>query len=432
MDPPISTPPSPFDSAIILELPEFLAESTGPARPPPETTKPKQAPQPAELDPDEILEKYIGKIGGKPRKAPVSTIEDRIMRRSREAKSRFAARKKEIEADQMKELKPTPTINPQSRKIAEQNFLTRYFPEKIQSIAMYGKTPKGSTVAVTSGGAEKEFQTQTFQSPKPNSPSFLTSVHRADYHEERQLSAEREKRETFVMVPRCHVSLPLGSSTHVYLPIRLGPEDKCKLYSPKAELSAFAMLRKIKEEEAKPKPTDPLEMTAKDRSRYFTEMKERKLQAEQEKKHQEEARECTFTPSISRLSLARMSNTQGSISGGPSVSLTDRSKSSQVSYTDRYQKKQDLMRSSASSSTKKFPKDKSPPTAEMFRVDTNVRVPPPNNMYAPVVSRAHPNPPREDIASPFYAQLSPKAQLLGFRSGCDFDALEDKIKASRG
>lgn len=412
MDPPISTPPSPFDSAIILELPEFLAEApaiVSPSKPLQPSMQPTHHSIPATAE--AMVQQLLGKPARKPRKQGPVTVEDRLMKRSREAQVRFSARKKLIEAEQMKEVKQVPTIDPQSRKMAESNFLTRFFPEKAQKMQAEdpGDHPKSSFSAT----------------PKS---TFLSALHKVEHKDEIQRSVEREQRENFIMVPRCHVSLPMGASTKVYLPVRLGPEDHCKILAPEFSQSAAAMLRKVKTqaELEEGRSRDPLDMTAEERNKLFVEQKQRKLQAEREKKQKEEDRKCTFTPSISRMTFVKQYNTQGSVSSGPSV-LTDRSKCSHQSYTDRFHKRQELQRSSATSSTKRLPK---PP--EDFQVDITVRIPPPNSMYEAALPRAQPAPPREDGgAANLYASLSPTAQSVAFRSGCDFGALQEKLKGKR-
>ena len=409
MDPPISTPPSPFDSAIILELPEFLAEASATVQPP---LQPAQLSIPATAE--AMVQQLLGKPARKPRKHGPVSVEDRLMKHAREAQVRFSARKKLIEAEQMKEMKTVPTINPQSRKIAESNFLTRFFPEKAQKMQQsQSETPNDPRKPGVSG------------TPKA---TFLSALHKVEHKDEVQRSVEREQRENFIMVPRCHVSLPLGASTKVYLPVRLGPEDHCKILAPEFTQSAAAMLRKVKTQAEldEGRVRDPLDMTAEERNKLFIEQKERKLQQEREKKQKEEERNCTFTPSISRLSFAKHYNTQGSVSSGPSV-LTDRSKCSHQSYTDRFHKRQELQRFSATSSVKRLP---NPP--DDFQVDVTVRIPPPNSMFEAALPRAQPAPPREDSAGTnLYASLSPTAQSVAFRSGCNFGALQEKLKGKR-
>lgn len=413
MDPPISTPPSPYDSAIILELPEFLGESQGNVQLAVPASKPSKPSMPATTA-EALVQQLLGKPAKKPRRQGPVTVEDRLMKKAREAQVRFSVRKKQIEAEQLKEMKPVPTINPQSRKIAESNFITRFFPDKIEQIQQHKNENPGEHHSI---GVQ----------PSVHIGNFLSVVHKVEQKDEVRQLEEREHRETFIMVPRCHVSLPQSASTKVYLPVRLGPEDHCKILAPEFTKSAAAMLRqaKIESEIEEQKVQDPLEMTAEQRNRLFVEQKQRRLQMERDKKRAEEERQCTFTPSISRLSYAKVYNTQGSVSSGPSV-LTDRSKSSQQSYTDRYHKRQELQRFSATSSTKRLPKEE-----EVFKVDIKVRIPPPNSMYEAALPRAQPGPPREDPVSSLYTSLSPTTQSMAFRSGCDFEALQEKLKVKR-
>ena len=390
MDPPVSSPSTPFDELITREI-AFPGQQS--YLPPGHSLKEAARPLTAE--------KFIATRS--PHNVP---IEDRLMRKSREAKIRFAMRKKEIEAEQLKEMKPTPTINPTSRKIAEQNFLSRFFPDKSRIVMQQDKF------------TAQDFHTATFPPPQPQTPSFLTSLHRADVQTERQESVEREQRETFVMVPRCHVSLPEGTSTKVYLPIRLGPTDRYDVIPSDSS--------HLHPDSPSPQPPlHPLDMTPEQRSQYFLQLKEKKLQQEADRIRAEELKECSFKPDITRRRLKGPNLSGAEMSGEPSVAMSDRSRCSQSSYTDRFQKRQELNR--LMSASKPQPKD----SGDGFRQDEHMRVPPPNPMMEAALPRAQPGPPMDPILSPFYSPLSPTAQNIGFRAGCDFLALQDKLKGSR-
>lgn len=384
MDPPVSAPPSPYEELLSREA-AFASVV------------------PASEAPRLLAKQRIGSIPSRSAQANAAPIEDRLMRKSREAKIRFATRKKEIETEQLKELKATPTIDPNSRKIAEQNFLHKFFPEKLR-------------VVLKDQPSDFDMPLASFASPKPQTPSFLSSLHRAEAQTERQESAEKEQRETFVMVPRCHVSLPEGTSTKVYLPVRLGPADRYDLVP--------ADPSHLHPDSPSPQPPlHPLDMTPEQRSQHFLQLKDKKLKEEIERIRAEELKECTFKPEITRRATKEPEPSVGDLSGGPSVAMSDRSHCSQSSYTDRYQKRQELIRLTAPKPL--LPKGPS----DGFKQDEKMRVPPPNPMTEAALPRAQPAPPMEVFVSPFYTPLSPAAQTVGFRAGCDFLALQDKLKS---
>lgn len=373
MDPPVSTPPSPYEELIAREA----ALAVPVSRPLTKLPIPSRSAQ-----------------------GSAAPIEDRLMRKSREAKVRFATRKKEIEAEQLKELKATPTIDSNSRKIAEQNFLNRFFPDKVRVVMQQGKDQFSEFEGLTG--------------PKPQTPSFLSHLHRAEAQTERQESVEKEQRETFVMVPRCHVSLPEGTSTKVYLPVRLGPSDRYDLVP--------ADPSHVHSDSPSPQPPlHPLDMTPEQRSQHFLQLRDQKLKENAERIRAEEVKECTFKPEITRKTVKESEPSVGDLSGGPSVAL---SRCSQSSYTDRYQKKQELIRLTASK--RPAPKEFS----DGFKQDEKMRVPPPNPITEAALPRGQPAPPFDTLFSPFYTPLSPTAQTVGFRAGCDFLALQDKLKPS--
>ena len=381
MDPPVSTPPSPYEELIAREM---ALAAAPPIRPFAKLPIPSRSAQ-----------------------GNAVPIEDRLMRKSREAKVRFATRKKEIEAEQLKELKATPTIDANSRKIAEQNFINKFFPDKVRVVLQQGKTQS----------PEFDYLAGALPSPKPQTPSFLSNLHRAEAQTERQESVEKEQRETFVMVPRCHVSLPEGTSTKVYLPVRLGPSDRYDLVPADSS--------HLHPDSPSPQPPlHPLDMTSEQRSQHFLQVRDRKLKEEAERIRAEEVKECTFKPEITRKTVKESEPSIGDLSGGPSVAMSDHSRCSQSSYTDRYQKKQELIRLTASK--RPVPKDQS----DGFRQDEKMRVPPPNPITEAALPRGQPAPPFDTPFSPFYMSLSPTAQTVGFRAGCDFLALQDKLKSS--
>lgn len=229
--------------------------------------------------------------GGRLESPRSSRIEESLMQRYRQSQSRLAVLKAQVQAQEMRELRPAPSINATSRRIAH--------------------------------------SVSTVISPKAKSSTTRVGL-RANSQETEQSIARTEPAPSTRPPPppielRCHVSLTSGTISPVCPALRQGDEA--------AQTSIEALRTQVKARYSEAgqlePPPDMLEMAVLERQAYFVERKEARLREKRERKEEEEVRGCTFRPS---LTPRRSRSVQHSARPSRSVSA-DRQKRS---YYERY------------------------------------------------------------------------------------------------
>ena len=220
-------------------------------------------------------------------------VEESLMQRYRQSQSRLAVLKAQVQAQELRELRPAPSINPTSRKIAQNS--ASLLPSK-------GK----SGPARASNRTNSQETEQSVAKTEPN----------------RVLSPPPP------LELRCHVSLTSGTISPVCPALRTTEEP-----SSSASIESLRTQVKAKYSEAgqlEP-PPDMLEMAVLERQDYFVQRKAARLREQRERKEVEEVRDCTFRPA---LTPRRSRSVTSQHSNRPSRSVSaDRIKSS---YYERY------------------------------------------------------------------------------------------------
>lgn len=222
-----------------------------------------------------------------------SRIEESLMQRYRQSQSRLAVLKAQVQAQELRELRPAPTINPTSRRIAHS--VSTVIPAKDKQTA--------GRAAIRTNSQETDMsiaRTEPVQNTRPPPPPIEL---------------------------RCHVSLTSGTISPVCPALKQGDET---VQTSIETLRTQVRARYSEAGQLEP-PPDLLEMAVLERQAYFVERREAKLREKRERKEEEEVRGCTFRPALTPR-RARSVSPQHSARPSRSVSA-DRQKRS---YYERY------------------------------------------------------------------------------------------------